>query len=145
MLALNDMNAARKGPNMKTNQLRGCTVLIVEDDYTAAMDLQLSLEEAGATIVGPVGRIDDAIGLVWDLFDIDVAVLDINIRGERVYQVADALRERGIPFVFATGCDRTVVPDSYAQVPLCPKPMEYELLSATLAFELAQRPHGRSH
>jgi CheY-like chemotaxis protein len=130
---------------MKSNQLRGYVVLVVEDDYATAMDLQLSLEDAGATVVGPVGRLDDALGLVWDLFDIDVAVLDINLRGERVYAVADALRERGIPFVFASGHDRASVPEVYAQIPLCGKPMEYELLSATLALELTRQPNGRAH
>ena len=130
---------------MNSNPLRGYTVLVVEDDFTMALDLQASLEDAGATVLGPVSRVDDALELVWDVFDIDIAVLDINLRGERVYPVAEALRQRGIPFVFATGYDRASLPEAYAQIPLCEKPMEYERISATVAFELNRRPHGRAH
>ena len=130
---------------MKTKPVQGRTILLVEDDYTVAMDLQSSFEEAGATVVGPVGRVDDAMGLVWDVFDIDIAVLDINLHGEFAFYVAQALRERGIPFVFASGYGRRGLPKAFERIPLCEKPLEYDLLAATLTHELSRRPFGRPH
>lgn len=130
---------------MKTRPLHGRTILLVEDDYTIAMDLQSAFEDAGATVVGPVGRVDDAMSLVWDVFDIDIAVLDINLHGEFAFCVAQALRERGIPFVFATGYGRKGLPKAFERIPLCEKPLEYELLAATLTHELSRQPFGRPH
>jgi hypothetical protein len=53
-------------------------------------------------------------------------VLDINMRGEMVFLVVDALRKRGVPFIFATGYDQAavVIPERYRNVPLCLKPID---------------------
>jgi len=64
---------------------------------------------------------------------LDGAVLDINLRGERAYPVADALSDRGVPFVFTTGYDTQVIPAPYARVPRCEKPVDLEQLSRWLS------------
>lgn len=93
---------------MSEESLRGRHVLIVEDEYLLADDLSDALSDVGAKVVGPAGSIEQATALILSREPIDVAILDVNLRGEMVFPVADALRQRGIPFAFATGYDSTL-------------------------------------
>ena len=101
--------------------LAGLRLLVVEDDYMIADELRQELSRAGAVVVGPVATAAEALALVA-AGGLDGAVLDVNLAGERGFAVADALRARGVPFVFATGYDRSVIPAAYADVPYCEKP-----------------------
>lgn len=60
-------------------------VLIVEDEYTLADELRSELSRVGAVVIGPVGHLQGAIDLVRAEKEIDVAVLDVNLRGEAVF------------------------------------------------------------
>ena len=103
--------------------LAGRHILVVEDEYAIAVDIVFSFQEAGAKIVGPAATVDDALKLVKDEPRIDCAVIDLNLRGEMAFPVADALAERGVPYIFATGYDPSVVPPRHANVTLCEKPI----------------------
>jgi CheY-like chemotaxis protein len=103
--------------------LKGRLLLVVEDEYMLALEMGASLEEFGAVVLGPVGDIDDALDLIDETPTIDGAVLDLNIRGEMSFPVADALLERGIPIVFATGYDKSHIPSRYAHITRCEKPI----------------------
>lgn len=105
--------------------LRGRCVLIVEDDYFIANDLAKGFEAADIQIVGPVPSLAKALTLV-EQERIDGAVLDINLDGEKVYEVADALIARGVPAVFVTGYERPSIPARYQDIPLCLKPVDSE-------------------
>lgn len=98
-------------------------ILIVEDDYFIANDLQRDFTNAGFRVVGPVASLAKALGIV-EVKEIAGAILDINLDGEKVYQVADLLIERGVPVVFVTGYERPSIPDRYRDVQLCLKPVE---------------------
>jgi DNA-binding response OmpR family regulator len=103
--------------------LNGCRVLIVEDEYFLASDLEAALKFHGASVVGPIGDVDDAlIEAAGDHFD--VAIVDINLHGEMDFPIADELMRQRIPFVFCTGYDTTVVPQRFAGVPLLQKPVD---------------------
>jgi DNA-binding LytR/AlgR family response regulator len=116
------------------NALRGRRLLIVEDDYMVALELVRSLEEQGVEVLGPAGSVEDALALVeQEGARMDGAVLDINLRNKRVYPVAEALAARGVPFIFATGYDALVIPEAYAHVPRCEKPLDKALLARVLA------------
>jgi ActR/RegA family two-component response regulator len=116
------------------NALRGRRLLIVEDDYMVALELVRSLEEQGVEVLGPAGSVEDALALVeQEGARMDGAVLDINLRNKRVYPVAEALAARGVPFIFATGYDALVIPEGYAHVPRCEKPLDKALLARVLA------------
>src|SRR3954452_24682949 len=118
----------------RPESLRGHRFLVVEDEYLIATSLSHALEGRGAEVVGPAGSVRDALTLVEAEGDrLDGAVLDINVRDERVYPVADALAARGVPFIFLTGYDARVIPDAYAGVPRCEKPVSSALLSRTLS------------
>jgi DNA-binding LytR/AlgR family response regulator len=112
--------------------LRGRQVLIVEDEYFLAEDLAAYFTGIGAHVVGPAGTVGDAVRLVQSR-EIDAAVLDINLRGERVYPVADLLRQKAVPFVFASGYGEELEPAAWADVPRCIKPVDFATLAATLA------------
>lgn len=107
-------------------------VLVVEDEYFIADDMMRALERLGAEVVGPVATKDKALMLVTSGEVIDAAVLDINLQGETVFPVADALIERGIPFVFATGYDQSALPAVYEGVRRWEKPFEPAELAQAL-------------
>jgi CheY-like chemotaxis protein len=80
----------------------GKYILIVEDEPIVAMCLEDVIEALGCRVVGPAARLDQAIALARRE-PIDAAILDVNLGDDRSYPVADLLRARAIPFVFATG------------------------------------------
>jgi DNA-binding NtrC family response regulator len=84
-------------------------VLIVEDDYLQASISAMALEESGANVLGPVPDIADARRLL-DLAPPDCVVLDLRLRDDYAFLLADELRARGIPTVLATGYDASLFP-----------------------------------
>jgi CheY-like chemotaxis protein len=111
--------------------LSGRRVLVVEDEFFLADDMAHALRALGAEVSGPVPTSDQALALLA-AEPIDAAVLDMNLKGRMVFPVADALRERGIPFVFATGYDQSAVPAAYQDVPRWEKPFDPHKLSRAL-------------
>ena len=108
--------------------LAGCRVLIVEDEWFLAADLQAALKSLGANVIALVGDLDEALDLlVHDGFDI--AVVDINLRGRLAFSIAEQLRQRGIPFVFATGYNPNAIPDQFADVILWVKPFDPQMVA----------------
>ena len=78
-----------------------------------AAELEATLEDLGCQVVGPFARIGQALAEL-DGIELDVAVLDVNVRGEMIFPVAEALKARGVPMVFCTG---------YADLPDIPEPL----------------------
>ncbi|MBP2449029.1 helix-turn-helix domain-containing protein [Rhizobium leguminosarum] len=98
--------------------------LVVEDDYVLASDLALKLSEAGMKIIGPAPNVQQALKYIEEISQIDIAVLDINLGGTMVFPVADELAKRNIPFFFATGYSRDVVPPRFADRMFVEKPLD---------------------
>ena len=111
----------------------GRRVLVLEDEFLIAADLVQMLEEIGHRVVGPAARLDAALDLVA-AEPIDVAILDLNIGGQRSDPVAAALAARGIPFIFATGYDDTGVAAGAAAV--VRKPYTQTVIARALARAL---------
>jgi len=88
-------------------------ILIVEDEAMVAMLAEDLLIELGFEVLGPVGSLSAALDMVART-DPDAALLDVNLRGERVFPVAEALSARGVPFVFASGYAGGELPDAWA-------------------------------
>jgi hypothetical protein len=59
---------------------------------------------------------------------VDAAILDVNLGGELIYPVADALAARGVPFVFVTGYGAESIDGRFAHVPILQKPIERHVL-----------------
>jgi CheY-like chemotaxis protein len=107
-------------------------ILVVEDEYFVADDLSRALSRAGMEVVGPVSEAGAALALLDRHGNIDGAVLDINLKGELIYPVADVLSARGVPFVFATGYDRTALPARFDGLPRWEKPFDVQQVVAAI-------------
>src|SRR4051794_24920488 len=109
---------------VRSEDIKGRCFLVVEDEYLIAADLTASLESIGIEVIGPAASVEEALRLIQNKGDrLDGAVLDINLRNERVFPVADALTARGVPFLFTTGYDADSIPKAYAGAPRCEKPV----------------------
>jgi CheY-like chemotaxis protein len=89
-------------------------------------------------VLGPAARVNQALAMI-ETETIDVALLDINLNGEKSYPVADALAARGVPFVFSTGYRQDRMPDGYQQFPLLQKPFSGEKLAEAIAKLVMQK------
>jgi PAS domain S-box-containing protein len=102
-------------------------VLLVEDEALVGIMIQECLTEFGFQIVGPLCTAADALAAAkHDQFD--AAILDINLGDGSVYQVAEILAERHVPFVFVTGYDSAGVDSRFNEVPVLQKPIERQTL-----------------
>jgi CheY-like chemotaxis protein len=113
------------------SKLAGKRILIVEDEPIVAMCLEDMLQSLGCLIVGPAARLSEGLALAADE-QVDAAILDVNLGKDRSYPIADLLRARSIPFVFATGYGRT----DYAMDPdagLLEKPYSADQVRSVLA------------
>ncbi|ACL60538.1 response regulator [Methylobacterium nodulans] len=112
--------------------LAGCRVLVVEDEYLIGDDLDKLLTAAGAIVIGPVARLDQAMDrVIRDGFE--VVVLDINLRDEMAFPIADELKRQNVPFIFATGYDQGAIPELFADVKRWEKPFHMRDLVADIA------------
>ena len=94
-------------PSMQLKDLTGFSVLVVEDEYFVASDSARALRDHGARILGPVPDVQRARELLAGDSP-DVVLLDVNLKGEMVYELAEELRQHGVPMIFATGYDAFV-------------------------------------
>lgn len=115
-----------------TESIRGRRVLIVEDDHLIAEDLRAQLEALGARVIGPVPRVSAALQMLRSGQQIDGATVDVQLGSEKAFPVADALRARGVPFVFVTGRDEWKLPEDYKNVPRCGKPADVRHVARAL-------------
>jgi DNA-binding response OmpR family regulator len=106
-----------------TAALQGVRVLVVEDEFLVATLIEDMLVAAGCVVAGPIPRLSEALDAA-DRGTFDAAVLDVNLGGDRVYPVADALSRRNVPFAFVTGYSAGVLPYEYAKRPRLCKPFK---------------------
>jgi DNA-binding response OmpR family regulator len=95
--------------------------LIVEDEGMIAMLVEDALEDMGLDVVGRAATVAQAMDLV-DKVNLEGAVLDVNLAGEKVYPVASALARRNVPFIFLTGQDELDSGDEYGAKAIVQKP-----------------------
>lgn len=120
--------------------LSGLRILVVEDWLLVADEIEWMLEQLGCQVIGPVPRLSLALAMI-KRERIDGAILDVNLGDEPVFPVADELRRRHVPFIFATGYDRGVFPPEYADHPRLSKPFSLRELRETLADHLLAHPN----
>ena len=111
-------------------------VLLVEDDGLVAMLVEDMLDELGFISVGNPGSVSEALAALAK-GGFDVAILDVNLNGERVFPVADALIDDGCPFVFATIYGAADIPEAYRTWPVAAKPFRLDDLETALNTALA--------
>ncbi len=108
-------------------------ILLVEDEALIALETRDILENAGYKVVAFADRLDGALAAAASEV-LDGAVLDVNLAGVAAWPVAEALRQRGIPFIFLTGLfSGSDIPASCARAPLLSKPIMPPALIDALA------------
>jgi CheY-like chemotaxis protein len=121
--------------------LAGKRILVVEDEPLVSMDIAAGLEDAGAEVVGPAGTPDEALQLIEEVVSIDAALLDGNLRGSPVDDIAAALARQKIPFAFVTGYGNQSLPLPFRHATILSKPFSREqLVGATV--HLVEVPKG---
>jgi CheY-like chemotaxis protein len=113
--------------------LEGLRVLIVEDEVLVAILIEDMLSELGCALVGVAPTVAEALAVLGAAAPLDVAILDVNLGGEKVFPVADLLASRGVPFVFSTAYGPADLAQRYPGRPLLHKPYPPEQLAQTLS------------
>lgn len=111
--------------------LAGVHVLVVEDETLVAMLIEDMVADLGCTVAGTAGRVARALDLVR-AGGFQMAILDVNVAGENVFPVAEALAVRNVPFVFVTGYGENGVPDAFRNRPVLQKPLQADQLEQAL-------------
>jgi CheY-like chemotaxis protein len=116
--------------------LQGRRVLVVEDELMIAMLVEDMLADLGCSVVGPAHELASALELAKG-GGIDAALLDVNLAGQPVFPVADALRARGVPSIFSTGYGEAGLRDVDAGAPVLQKPFRAGDLARALTAALS--------
>jgi CheY-like chemotaxis protein len=106
-------------------------VLIVEDEGMVAMLLEDMLDDLGCEVACSAASVAQAIGWLDEGGQLDAALLDVNLGGESVWPVADALHARGTPFAFTSGYGQ-LSETRFRDAPLLGKPINGERLEEVL-------------
>ena len=106
---------------------KSARVLIVEDEFFVGLMLQEDLGAAGFETLGPYGDLASATRAAGgETFDF--ALLDVNLRGEFVYPLAEALAGRGVPFILLSGYGALDLPEALRSARRLSKPYDHETL-----------------
>lgn len=120
-------------------KLEDTSVLLVENDVRLAARAHHALREAGAQVIGPAAQEDQAIALI-ESRTLSCAIVEIDLgRGVR-FKVADALRARGLPFVFMTAHDDVMIPPCFDDIGRIRKPSGFRLAVEAVALMCPARP-----
>ena len=120
--------------------LAGKRILVVEDEFLIALDIERILELAEASHISVSRNRDALAALQNDRFDL--AILDYKLNGDTSGPVADRLIELKMPFIFLTGASTLQVPPQYRTVTILPKPFDANSLIAALNTAV-QKASGR--
>jgi len=134
-------HAAVSGGTKEVNRvedLAGFSILIVEDDFYLAADIEGELRGRGASIDGPFST--EVLALEWlKTHQPDAALLDINLGHGPSFQVARILRARNVPLIFMTGYEQTKIPADFAESVRLQKPIDIKTVSRAVEQLLGRK------
>jgi DNA-binding response OmpR family regulator len=116
---------------MTATRSRGGSVFLVEDEVMIRMMVADMLEELGYSVAAEAGEIGEAMKLA-ESADFDLAILDVNVNGKMISPVADLIKARQRPFIFATGYGSSGLPEEYRDRPALQKPFQIETLAKVI-------------
>jgi DNA-binding response OmpR family regulator len=120
---------------MTATGLSGRSVFLVEDEVMIRMMVADMLEELGYKVAAEAGDITEALRLA-DATQFDIAILDVNVNGKVISPVADLIKAKGCPFIFATGYGSSGLPEQYRDRPALQKPFQLDALAKTIEAAL---------
>lgn len=106
-------------------------ILVLEDEVFVALDLEDELRARGHEVIGPASTLAEA-EMLAEAVEPDLALLDINVRGQVPRALAEDLRRREIPFAYVSGYDEDFIKAHLPDAPMLPKPMQSSALGALL-------------
>ena len=124
---------------MSGEDLNGLRILVVEDEAAISLLLEDMLLDFGCEVVGPAARLASALDMA-QRETLDLAILDVNVAGEPVYPVVEALEAKKVPFVFSTGYGSAGIRDLYRDRPVLQKPFAQHDLRQKLVLARTARP-----
>jgi len=116
-------------------------VLVVEDEALLAVLIEDMIIETGSEMVGLAATLHDAVKLAHTA-KADVALLDLNLKGELAYPAAEVLERRGIPLVFTSGYGLEGLSDRFRHCPFLDKPFDQHSLERGINLALTANPHS---
>jgi CheY-like chemotaxis protein len=122
---------------MDGNELKGLTVMVVEDEPIFATETACAIVSAGGSVVGPAYSLAEAFEMIAGA-ELDGALLDLNLRNEKVFSLADVLADRGVPIVFVTGEIWPVIPERHAGCRVVGKPINDTKVVAAISGAIAE-------
>ncbi|HEX2117347.1 MAG TPA: response regulator [Alphaproteobacteria bacterium] len=123
---------------MSEASLTGLRILLVEDEAMVAMIIEDTLRDLGCEVVGPIASIERAREAAISE-RVDGAFLDVNLRGELVYPVAEVLAARNVPFAFVTGYGESGIDPRFRGAPVLAKPFLPETVEQLVSRHMARR------
>jgi PAS domain S-box-containing protein len=132
------------GPSVLQSQdnqpsLKSKRILLIEDEPLVSMDMESSLTAAGCEIIGPAGTLEDAKLLVEDA-NYDAALVDANLAGYPVDELATALTQKNCPFAFVTGYGREALPSGFREAVMLGKPFSQDQLLTVVEMLFYRTP-----
>jgi CheY-like chemotaxis protein len=118
-------------------EVAGLRALVVEDEGSVALLLESMLEGLGCKVAASVSTLAKGLSAAT-AEGFDFAVLDVNLDGQMVFPVAEALQRRGLPFVFSTGYGQIGVPETFKECEVLSKPFTMEELERKLLLALSK-------
>ena len=120
-------------------KLQGLRILVAEDEALVLMDIEDMLGELGCEIVGPVSTVEAAVAAIRHN-DLDGAILDMNLRGERIVPAAEELLARGVQFILCTGYASAAGDEPALKgAPRLTKPFSMHSLGAAMSDAFSRR------
>jgi CheY-like chemotaxis protein len=135
----NAETVSRQPQDRKDASLKGLRILLVEDEFLVALEVEEALQDLGCAVLGPFAKLSKAIEAARGA-ELDGAILDINLNGEMVYPLAEDLISKDIPFVFLTGYTAADLPEKYRHFRRLQKPLDAGLLRGALLDFRRARP-----
>jgi DNA-binding response OmpR family regulator len=126
------LNSKRRLGGRARMDLLGHTVLLVEDDFCQARDIRQALQHAGAKVLGPFADSDSVLRSVVTR-DPSCAILDIRLGDGVRFGIAAELMDKGVPVMFLSDLDLSVIPKELAHLPVLQKPVDYRSMLSLAA------------
>jgi DNA-binding NtrC family response regulator len=113
------------------SEARHVSVFLVEDEALIRMMMVDMVEELGHIVVAEAANIQEASALA-ETAEFEIAILDVNVGGERIDPVAEIIAGRGLPFIFASGYGAVGAPQRFRDRPILQKPFQLEWLGKAI-------------